>query len=98
MSASNVEVKVPVEQKRIRGANVHSVISQIVEEYNSSNGWSLAKVVPMGVLSLDVYLERSSKQNPDLVDKLEVKPEVKAKTVAKQPAVKVAPKSTTKAK
>ena len=53
--------KVPVEKHRIRARNSYEVLSQIVETYNSSNGWSLTKVIP-SPLNLDVYLERSSKQ------------------------------------
>lgn len=56
------ETKVDVEQVRIRERNSFEVINQIVEKYNASNGWTLKKVNMNMVNSIDVYLERSSKQ------------------------------------
>ena len=55
------EAKVQVEQVRLRQRNSFEVINQIVTEYNSSNGWSLVKVIPTP-LNIEVFLERSSKQ------------------------------------
>ena len=65
---SEVEVtsvkKSMLEQKRLRGRNVFDVVNQVVERYNSSEGWALVKVVP-NLTNLEVYLERSTTQNTD---------------------------------
>lgn len=60
-------VKGLVERKMVRGRNVFDVVNQIVEKYNSSNGWALTKVVP-NLLNLDVHLERSTKQALETVE------------------------------
>lgn len=66
---SEVEVtsvkKSMLEQKRLRGRNVFDVVNQVVERYNSSEGWALVKVVP-NLTNLEVYLERSTTQNTDV--------------------------------
>ena len=36
--------KVKVEQVKVSGKNAYSVITQIVEKFNSSNGWAVKKV------------------------------------------------------
>ncbi len=95
--------KVSVEQKRLRGRNTYEVINQIVNEFNSSEGWALVKAVPIGVTTLDVYLERSSKQ---AIPKKSTKAESKEKLdeaeeraiVKDEEEVKVEPKASTKTK
>lgn len=54
---SNVETYV------VRG-NLTSVIQQLVETYNKSNGWAINRVVASPI-SPSVYLERSVKQADD---------------------------------
>lgn len=80
---SEVEVtsvkKSMLEQKRLRGRNVFDVVNQVVERYNSSEGWALVKVVP-NLTNLDVYLERSTTQNTD--DKEVTTPDVKEVTTS----------------
>ena len=49
------------EQVRVRGRNFDDVVRQLVEKYNSSEGWAVVKVVP-SVITMDVYLERSEEQ------------------------------------
>lgn len=93
------EVKPLVEKHRIRARNSFETVSQIVNEYNSSNGWQVTKVIP-SPLNLDVYLERSSKQgassepkstSPDVtnkevsVEKPSAKEEVKVTETTKKP-------------
>lgn len=50
-----------VEQFRVRGRNFDDVVRQLVETYNSSEGWAVVKVVP-SVITMDVYLERNEEQ------------------------------------
>ena len=50
-----------VQQVRIRGRNFDDVVRQLVETYNSSEGWAVVKVVP-SVITMDVYLERNEEQ------------------------------------
>lgn len=50
-----------VEQVRVRGRNFDDVVRQLVETYNSSEGWAVVKVVP-SVITMDVYLERNEEQ------------------------------------
>lgn len=50
-----------VEQVRVRGRNFDDVVRQLVEKYNSSEGWAVVKVVP-SVITMDVYLERNEEQ------------------------------------
>lgn len=50
-----------VQQVRVRGRNFDDVVRQLVEKYNSSEGWAVVKVVP-SVITMDVYLERSEEQ------------------------------------
>lgn len=81
-----------VEQKRLRGRNTFDVVNQIVNEYNSSNGWALLKVMP-NLLNFEVVVERSTKQSgttETVVDtdtvvenQVETKPELEAKTTKK---------------
>lgn len=77
-----VEVKGKVEQVKVRGRNVADVVSQLVEKYNSSNGWSVLRVIPT-VLSLEVILERSVEQGKQET-KAVAKEAPKAKQVAKE--------------
>lgn len=53
-----------VEQFRVRGRNFDDVVRQLVETYNSSEGWAVVKVVP-SVITMDVYLERNEEQAKD---------------------------------
>ena len=50
-----------VQQVRVRGRNFDDVVRQLVEKYNSSEGWAVVKVVP-SVITMDVYLERNEEQ------------------------------------
>ena len=52
------------EQVRVRGRNFDDVVRQLVETYNSSEGWAVVKVVP-SVITMDVYLERNEEQAKD---------------------------------
>ena len=72
-----------LEQYKLRDRNAHSVINQIIETYNASNGWALKKVV-QNFNNLEVYLERSTDQSPDSKTTKEVKDEkVEAKSSEK---------------
>lgn len=73
--------KVKVEQVKVSGKNAYSVITQIVEKFNSSNGWAVKKVNMKMVNNLEVYLERSEKQSKDTTDAktTKVEADVKAK-------------------
>ena len=62
MQNNKEDKKVKVETKRIRGRNLHDTLSQIIEKYNSSEGWALVKANQMG-MGVDAYLERSEKQS-----------------------------------
>lgn len=52
------------EQVRVRGRNFDDVVRQLVEKYNSSEGWAVVKVVP-SVITMDVYLERNKGQSKE---------------------------------
>ena len=52
------------EQVRVRARNFDDVVRQLVEKYNSSEGWAVVKVVP-SVITMDVYLERSADQSKE---------------------------------
>ena len=60
------------EQVKVRGRNIHSTITQIVETYNASNGWSIKKVNNGLMNSLEVYLERNTLQGKDGEESKEV--------------------------
>lgn len=51
-----------VEVKRIRSRNSYDTINQIIETFNSSNGWALKKVNMIG-MNIDAVVERSVDQN-----------------------------------
>ena len=68
-----------VEVKRLRGRNSYDVINQIMESYNSSQGWALKKVSMIG-MNIDVVVERSADQAP----KAEKTPNTKEVSNAKQ--------------
>lgn len=53
-----------VQQIRVRGRNFDDVVRQLVEKYNSSEGWAVVKVVP-SVITMDVYLERNAEQSKE---------------------------------
>lgn len=59
--SDNTENKGKLEQFHLRGRNYDAVVRQLVEKYNSSEGWAVVRVVP-SILSLDVYLERNAEQ------------------------------------
>lgn len=59
--SDNTENKGKLEQYHLRGRNYDSVVRQLVEKYNASEGWAVVRVVP-SILSLDVYLERNAAQ------------------------------------
>jgi hypothetical protein len=61
-----------VEKKHIRGRNLHTVIQEIVNEYNSSNGWALVRVTPT-LLNIEVHLERSVNQGTGESELVETK-------------------------
>ena len=50
-----------VETYQLRGKNYDDVVRQLISTYNSSQGWSLVRVVNR-LTSLDVILERNSEQ------------------------------------
>lgn len=49
---------------QLRGRNYDDVVRQLISTYNSSQGWSLVRVVNR-LTSLDVILERNSEQAKD---------------------------------
>lgn len=57
---ANQENKGKAEQFVLRG-NADSVIRQLVDEYNSSNGWQVNRIVN-NILNFTVVLERNSEQ------------------------------------
>ena len=61
MSEVNNKAESKVETKRIRARNSYDAINQIVETFNSSQGWALKKVSMIG-MNIDVVVERSSLQ------------------------------------
>ena len=50
-----------LESYQLRGRNYDEVVRQLISTYNSSQGWSLVRVVNR-LTSLDVILERNSEQ------------------------------------
>ena len=87
--SDNTENKGKLEQFHLRGRNYDSVVRQLVEKYNASEGWAVVRVVP-SILSLDVYLERNAEQGiskvadkPAATKPAEPKVETKAKAKAK---------------
>ena len=64
MSEVNNKAESKVEVKRIRSRNSYDTINQIMESYNSSQGWALKKVSMIG-MNIDVVVERSVDQNND---------------------------------
>ena len=64
MSDNKSASKGQVQQVRVRGRNFDDVVRQLVEKYNSSEGWAVVKVVP-SVITMDVYLERSEEQSKE---------------------------------
>ena len=53
-----------VETYQLRGRNYDEVVRQLISTYNSSQGWSLVRVVNR-LTSLDVILERNSEQGKE---------------------------------
>ena len=54
-----------VETYQLRGKNYDDVVRQLVQTYNSSQGWAVVRVVNR-LTSLDVILERNSEQGVSL--------------------------------
>ena len=77
--SDNTENKSKLEQYHLRGRNYDSVVRQLVEKYNASEGWAVVRVVP-SILSLDVYLERNVEQG---TGKAETKPATTKATESK---------------
>ena len=75
--SDNTENKGKLEQFHLRGRNYDAVVRQLVEKYNASEGWAVARVVP-SILSLDVYLERNAEQGSKVAAK-PVEPKVETK-------------------
>lgn len=106
---ANQENKGKAEQFVLRG-NADSVMRQLVDEYNSSNGWSVNRIVN-NILNFTVVLERNSEQGvskdtskatkevvadtPITTDDEAVEPVVKSDDETVEP-VKTAVKSTRK--
>ena len=57
--SDNTENKGKLEQFHLRGRNYDAVVRQLVDKYNSGEGWAVVRVVP-SILSLDVYLVRNA--------------------------------------
>lgn len=53
-----------LETFQLRGRNYDDVVRQLISTYNSSQGWSLVRVVNR-LTSLDVILERNSEQGKE---------------------------------
>ena len=53
-----------LETFQLRGRNYDEVVRQLISTYNSSQGWSLVRVVNR-LTSLDVILERNSEQGKE---------------------------------
>ena len=85
MSEVNSKAESKVEVKRIRSRNSYDTINQIIETYNSSEGWALKKVSMIG-MNIDVVVERSVDQAP----KVEKTPDTKEVSNAKQVKEEVA--------
>lgn len=80
MQKKQEDKKVPVQTKRIRARNLHQAFTEVVETFNSSQGWALVKATQMG-MGVDVYLERSALQGGEKQYE-DVKPTEKAKVVS----------------
>ena len=91
MSEVDKSEKAKVEQHRLRGRNMYDVVNQLVDKYNSSNGWAVKRVTP-SLLNFEVLLERSSAQAPEVKDDVTidkgvvVEKEVDDKEVVKEKA------------
>ena len=90
-----------VETYQLRGRNYDDVVRQLISTYNSSQGWSLVRVVNR-LTSLDVILERNSEQGgkvsketptEKVVDAVEDKPSATEAPTEKPVAVKTTRKS-----
>lgn len=80
MQNKQEDKKVKVETKRIRARNLHQAFTEVVETFNSSQGWALVKATQMG-MGVDVYLERSALQGNEKQSE-DVKPTEKVKVVS----------------
>lgn len=89
--SNNTENKGKLEQYHLRGRNYDSVVRQLVEKYNASEGWAVVRVFPT-ILSIDVYLERNAEQGSGKAETKATEPKVAPKV-----DTNVSPKVTTKA-
>lgn len=88
------DTKGNVEQKRVRGRNVHETVSQVNEKYHSGNGWRIVRVIPT-LLNFEVVVERSTAQGDN--DEEEVaKKETVAKAAETKPTTAAKKATTTK--
>ena len=95
--SDNTENKGKLEQYHLRGRNYDSVVRQLVEKYNASEGWAVVRVVP-SILSLDVYLERNAEQAKSTTTKAvepKVTPKASVEIVDEKEKPTVAKKATT---
>lgn len=76
MSEVNNKETSKVEVKRIRSRNSYDTINQIIEKYNSSQGWALKKVNMIG-MNIDVVVERSSLQGDNKTNETQSVKQVK---------------------
>ena len=89
--SDNTENKGKLEQFHLRGRNYDSVVRQLVEKYNASEGWAVVRVVP-SILSLDVYLERNAEQGSSKAAAKPTATKAVEPKVAANVATKVSPK------
>ena len=89
--SDNTENKGKLEQFHLRGRNYDSVVRQLVEKYNASEGWAVVRVVP-SILSLDVYLERNEVQGKGKASNKPAEIKDTEPKVAANVATKVSPK------
>lgn len=89
--SDNTENKGKLEQFHLRGRNYDSVVRQLVEKYNASEGWAVVRVVP-SILSLDVYLERNAEQGSSKEAAKPTATKAVEPKVAANVATKVSPK------
>ena len=77
-----------VETYQLRGKNYDDVVRQLVQTYNSSNGWAVVRVVNR-LTSLDVILERNSEQGVSKVTSADTSKDTVTATSKAVPTEKV---------
>ena len=77
-----------VETYQLRGKNYDDVVRQLVQTYNSSNGWAVVRVVNR-LTSLDVILERNSEQGVSKVTSADTSKDTVTATSKAAPTEKV---------